>query len=107
MTEELAVEERVGDRPAVDGDESTLSPRRSGVNRRGHDVLANAGLSREQHWAVGGRYLPDHVHHRLQPEVGANDLLAREATKLAVEKPVVVGESITKPENLSVLQRVR
>ena len=46
VAEELALEQRLGDRAAVDGHERAVAPGAGGVNRARHQLLADAALAR-------------------------------------------------------------
>ena len=52
MAEQLAFEERLGNRPAVHSHERTARPRARLVNGAGHQFLARAGLTEKQHREV-------------------------------------------------------
>src|SRR5213078_2546122 len=54
MTEELRLEERLGNRRAVDGDEWGLGPRAQRVERPREQLLAGAAFPFDQHRRVGG-----------------------------------------------------
>ena len=75
VTEELALEQRIGQRAAVLGDEALVLARPGVVDRAGHQVLAGARLAEEQHRRVG---LGDLLHHLEDPShrrAGADDLV--------------------------------
>src|SRR5687767_8351508 len=59
VAEELAFEERLGQRRAVDGDEWTARPMAVLVNGARGQFLSRTGLPADQHRAVGGGELPD------------------------------------------------
>src|SRR5690606_23368371 len=68
VAEELALEERLGDRAAVHGHEAPLLAGAAYVERAGHELLARAALALDQHRRrVGGRLLDRAVDagHRL------------------------------------------
>ena len=89
VAEELALEERVGDRGAVDRDEGAAAAGRQLVDRAGEELLAGPALTLEQHGGVGRghplrlglhradrRRLPDDRRHRARPAVLEQERLA-------------------------------
>ncbi len=54
VAEELAFEQRLGQRAAVDGNHGHEAPRAQIVNGAGHQFLAGAALAVNQHGRVGG-----------------------------------------------------
>jgi len=75
VTEQLALQQGVGNRAAVDGDELVVAPGAVLVDQLGHDPLPRPRLAGEQHGGLGGRDGPhlaeDLFHHRA---VGADKL---------------------------------
>ncbi len=63
VAEELALEQRVGQRPAVDRDEEVPAARALLVDRAGHELLAGARLAQDQRREVGGGDLADLIDH--------------------------------------------
>ncbi len=59
VTEELALEQRLGQRGAVHGDKRAPRARTILVNRPGSDFLSRAGFAKHQNRAVGWRDFPD------------------------------------------------
>ena len=59
MPEQLALEEALGDRRAVDGDERAVGATAVGVQRLGHELLAGAALAGDEHDRVGGSHPHD------------------------------------------------
>ena len=53
VAEQLAFEQRFGERRAVDGDERMLAPPAAEVNAAGDDFLAGAVLAQQQHGEIG------------------------------------------------------
>ena len=53
VAEQLRVQERLGERAAVDGDERPVAARRAHVNRAGDELLAGARFAGDQHGAAG------------------------------------------------------
>src|SRR5229473_3554630 len=52
VAEELTLEQRLGDRPAVDGHERPAAPRAMRVNGPGHQLLARAALPLAEHGGI-------------------------------------------------------
>ena len=89
VAEELALEKRLGNGGAVDGDERAAAPGRERVDRPGEELLARAALALEQHGGVrgrdalglgphrpdGGRFSDDR-RHRARLRVGEEQRLA-------------------------------
>ena len=57
VAEQLGLQQVVGDRPAVDGDERPVGPRPVGVDHLRHQLLAGAALAVDEHRQVGRRGL--------------------------------------------------
>ena len=53
MAEQLALQQRLGERAAVDGHEGVEAPRARGVNGASHELLARAALAGDEHRGVG------------------------------------------------------
>jgi hypothetical protein len=92
VAEQLALEQRLGDRPAVDRHERPLRAQPQPVDRVGGELLAGAALAEHQHRRVDGRDLSDRrehlLHARARPEhtlEGGGRLLAQLAV-LALER---------------------
>ena len=68
MAEQLALQQVLGERAAVDADERAVAARAELVDRLGDQFLAGAGLAQEQHRGVGLGHLPrqpiDVLHRR-------------------------------------------
>ena len=68
VAEELAFEQRLGERGAVDGHEGAAGARAAAVEGAGDELLARAALAAQQHGRVGGRdpgdAAADLAHHR-------------------------------------------
>src|SRR5262249_50918409 len=74
VTEELALEQRLRDGAAVDGDEGSVAPWTMRVDGPGHELLAGAALSLAEH---GGLCLADPLDQRedlAHPGRGAEDV---------------------------------
>ncbi len=63
MPEQLALDQRLGDRAAVERDEGALGAARAAVDLAGEHLLARAGLAQQQHVDVAGG---DLVHHPVE-----------------------------------------
>ena len=61
MTEELALEQLGRYGAAVDVAKWTVPPQAQLVDRAGHELLARATLSGDEHGSVGRRHAGDHV----------------------------------------------
>ena len=72
MTEELALEERLGDGRAIHGDEGPIGALPVGVNCTGDEFLARSALARDQHHGVLRRDLDDPAEH-VANRLGATD----------------------------------
>ncbi len=73
VAEELALEQRVGERGAVDGDEGSLAPVRGVVDRAGDQLLAGPGLAADQHAGVARGDLLHVPQQLLHPSVAGDD----------------------------------
>src|SRR5262249_27577789 len=86
VTEQLALDERLRDRRAVDGDERLVASVREIVDRAGHELLARAALTIDEHRRRAGRGELDpaiHLLHalRLPDELAEATLLAQLMTQ--------------------------
>jgi hypothetical protein len=88
VAEELALEQRLRDRRAVDGHEGPRGPRGEPVDRAGRDLLARAALAREEDGGIDGRHLADRgehlLHARARPEHPLEAAGRRALSQLAV-----------------------
>ncbi len=64
VPEQLALEQRLGQRRAGDLDEGLAAPRAVLVQGLREQLLAGAALAEQQHGGRGGRHLPDRLEHR-------------------------------------------
>jgi hypothetical protein len=67
VAEELALEQGLGDRGAVDGEERLVGARRGAVDAARHELLAGAGLALDQHRdrrRRGALHQLEHLEHR-------------------------------------------
>ncbi|MNR55559.1 hypothetical protein D3C85_1759570 [compost metagenome] len=55
MAEQFGLNQVLGDRPAVDGDERLVAASRLAVQGTRHQFLAGAAFTANQHWRFGGR----------------------------------------------------
>ena len=87
VAEELALHELVGDRRAVDDDEVALAAAQL-VQRAGEELLAGAGLARDEHRRVRGRHGGEHVEQARDGDVRTDDAvrLAERGEGLAVRR---------------------
>ena len=73
MPEQLALEQRFGQRRAVDGDEGLAATRREVVDRARHQLLAGAGLALDEHRGADRRHVLDLDEHLLDGRRFADD----------------------------------
>jgi hypothetical protein len=66
VAEKFVLQERLGYRGAVDGDEGAVAPRRQLVERAGEQLLAGAAFALQQNGGRGRRDAPDLLHQRLE-----------------------------------------
>ena len=85
VAEDLALEERLGNRGAVDRDKRKRRPRAELVDRLRDELLAGARLPRNQHRGARRRGLLDHPIHRTDAGAVADD--PAEASLLAELTP--------------------
>src|SRR5207249_4064933 len=76
VAKQLGLEDRLGDRGAVDRDERALRARAVVVHRAGEELLAGAALAEQQHGRLGRRRLLDDVHRAAPRERRADDRAA-------------------------------
>ena len=77
VPEELALDERRRERAAVDHDEAPVAPRAVAMNGTGDQLLAGAGLAKQEHRRRGRSDLLDLVHDRLESGARAHDCRVR------------------------------
>ena len=75
VAEELALDERAGQRRAVDGDERAFRAGAAPVDRARDELLARAGLARQEDGGAGRGDLLDEVEDALQRGTPADDLV--------------------------------
>src|SRR5262249_18426286 len=75
VTEQLRFDERVADRRGVHRDERPVAPRPHAVDRAGHQLLAGAALSSDEHGARGGGDLSDGPEEPLHLGMPAHDVV--------------------------------
>src|SRR5258708_3016052 len=93
VAEQLALEDRFGDRRAVDRHERPRRARRVLVQRAREQLLAGAALAEQQHGGLAGRRLADDVEHRAQGRRMADDRRAGgEAGEPRAQPPVLLKE---------------
>jgi hypothetical protein len=59
VSEQLALDERLGQAAAVDGDERLISPRTEVVDRTGDQLFTGAGFAKDENSGAGGRNFLD------------------------------------------------
>jgi len=76
------------------------------MNGVGDYLLSHAGLSQEQHGALEGGHLPDHLHHLPQAEIGADNIIFRNISQLPGEVLIFRVQDILQLGQLPVAQGV-
>ena len=89
MAEQLRFQQVLRDGAAVDGDEGLLGARRPPVQLARDQLLARAGLARDQHRNVRGRHLLHLAEDVLHDLRGAEDLAEAHALDPLLQRPVV------------------
>ncbi len=79
VAEQLALDERRGQRRAVHRDQRPVFAPRVGVDRAGEQALSDAGLAGEQHRGVGAGRAPHERVHLLEGRARADDPVDRAA----------------------------
>ena len=85
MTEQLALEERVRDRAAIDDDEWLLAACRQAVDQPGHQLLAGSALALNQHGGIGRRHTLHASEQRAHAGAGRHQ---RRGARLAAHQPL-------------------
>src|SRR5258707_100894 len=75
MAEQFALEQRLGQRGAVDLDERPRPAIRSGMDRLSHELFAGAGLARHEHGRRRARHTTDRLEDLDHGRTGADDAL--------------------------------
>ena len=94
VAEELALEDRLGDGGAVDGDERPARARRPLVDVAREELLARAALAEDEHRRLTGRGLGRDVDDAAERRRAAHDLAVREALDLVLERAVLRDEPL-------------
>ncbi|MEE9386122.1 MAG: hypothetical protein V3V08_22140 [Nannocystaceae bacterium] len=76
MAEKLGLEERIGDRGAVDRDEGSARALTVRVNRAGDELLAGPGVPEDEYGRVGGSDFLDAIEYFQHPRTAADDVVA-------------------------------
>ena len=74
MSEQLAFEQMLGNRRAIDNDKRPPGARAVVVDRAGDDFLASAALAEQQDRAVAVGHGPDHIEDCAHGRRNANDV---------------------------------
>src|SRR5262249_12147380 len=114
VTEELALEERVGKRRAVDGDEAAALALALEVDRARRELLAGAGLAVDEDGRVVLREHADRLEDLVHDAVAAHHVgegvavgeLAAEVVDL-VEQPALLEDLLRREEDLLLLEGLR
>ena len=89
MAEQLALDQRLGQRPAVDRDERLVGPQAVLMHGPGDQLLAGAGFAQDQHGRVRRRDLLDQPLDLLHAAAAADQLgLAFDPLELVRQGPV-------------------
>jgi len=117
VAEQLRLEERLGERPAVERDERVAAAGAPGVQGARDELLARAALARDEHGggAVGHRL--DHADHLAHRRGAAHEALRRAAlalAQLALQLAVAVEQGLAlgglgdgTADDLDVVERLR
>src|SRR5256886_13194337 len=73
VAEQLRLEQRLGERGAVDRDERAAAPRRARVDGAGDELLAGAALALDEHRGGAARDLLEERHHPAEGGARADD----------------------------------
>ena len=113
VTEQLRLDQVLGQRRAVDLDERALAPGRTLVQGVGDQLLAGAALADDQHVGVRVGHRGDRLQHALDPGGGAEDLavgglLEQPPTQLGVldQQLAVLERVLDEPQHLLGLERL-
>ena len=110
VAEQLALQQRLGQRRAVHRDERVATPGRRVVDRPRHQLLARAGLAEDQHRADRLRHVADQLEDVVHPRALAQDGVERELLvqllaqlrHLVLQRPLAQGALDHQPEVLQV-----
>ena len=91
MAEELGLEERLGNRRAVDRDEGALGARAERVERAREQLLARAALALEQHRRVGRRRSIQRDRDLFELRIVADDLRRAAASRELLFEDQILG----------------
>ena len=89
VTEQLRLEQVLGNGAAVDGDERPLGARRAAVHLARDELLAGAGLAGDEHRDVGGGDLLDLLEDLLHRRARADDVAEAHLLELLGQELVV------------------
>lgn len=90
VAEQLGLDQRIGQRGAVDGDERAVGARRRLVQRAGEPFLAGARLAEDQQRQVAAADLRDPVEHGSHPCIAGVE--RRERDRLGVDRARARGD---------------
>ena len=90
VTEQLGLEQRIGQCGAVDGNEHLGGPGALRVDRPGDQLLPGAGFSLDQDVGVGPGGLPDEVEHRLHGRALADHVVEARARRERLPQPAIL-----------------
>ena len=100
VAEKLALQKRLGERCAVDGEEAALAPQAVVVDRSRYQLLPGPGLAKDQDVRLAGGHLDGEVVDLLEDGASEDDrFLQDRLAEFAFEGPVLL-------QQLLLLQRV-
>src|SRR5206468_12782989 len=92
VSKELALEERLGNRRAVDGDEGLVRTAREAVHRAGQELLAGAAVPEQQHRRARRGDLLDRAAQAPHRVADPEDALERHRPGALAQPPVLLLE---------------
>src|SRR5256885_6101028 len=93
VAEQLRLEQRLGQRGAVDRDERAAAPRRARVDRAGDELLAGAALALDEHRRGAAGDLLEERHHPAERGARADDrALLEQVVEPLLERAVLLDQ---------------
>src|SRR2546425_1718063 len=93
VAEQLRLEQRLGQRGAVDRDERAAAPRRARVDRAGDELLAGAALALDEHRRGAAGDLLEERHHAAERGARADDrALLEQVVEPLLERAVLLDQ---------------
>ena len=100
VAEQLGLEQRLGQRRAVDGHERPAPPRRALVDGARHALLARAALALDEHGGRAVGHLVDQRHHPAEGGAGADDRALPEQVVEALLQRLVLLDQVAALQRL-------